>query len=743
MKELMRETIVRVFVFMIAVIIQTLAADAQPTIRIRSTYAENYASTELQKYLTEAGCKIVFGGRNTGHTINVGIAGTEIHKYKRLIDSLDKDGYFILGDGNEVVLYGKGEKGTLYAVYGFLELMGFRLYTPTAMKVPDLRKTPLPKCHVVSNPAFEYREVAYYYPNNSQLYADWHHLHTEKDRMKRWGMFVHTFKDLLPATKYYNEHPEWYSLNNGQRSRDGQLCLSNPEVLEVVCKRLRDTMDRMPKKQIWAVSPNDNYNACTCPQCRHRDSIYGGPSGTLIDFVNKVARRFPDKTIATLAYQYTRQAPTNSTIKPDSNVMVMLCPIESGRELPITYTDKEFVGDLENWSKLTKKLFVWDYVVQFRNYWTPFPNLHVIQPNLQLFHSNGARLMFEQASGSNNITSWMDIRNYLIAKLLWDPYTEIDSIMNDFYQGYYSTAGKYVKQIIDTMTAELVKSNQRLDIYGYPIDGAKSYLTIDKMKVYDSLLQKAMLSTNDSAILNRLDFFGLPIQYAKVDLAAAWNLVGYTDADEYIDAVSKLRANLDELIERLNKYGVGQMMEMGISPEEYATTIAHYIGKLGYNNKAYLRNVELKHPPTPPYTAGQDKNFGQALTCGEGGILDYRHAWLGFWGDTVDATIDLGMINDVNEVSIDFYFFPLSWIFLPEKISFQVSIDGVHWQSIGEKSPTNPEILAKPEIYTFDATCKVLARYVRIVAIPLNKIPIWHRAAGETPWIFTDQIVIK
>jgi hypothetical protein len=37
----------------------------------------------------------------------------------------------------------------------------------------------------------------------------------------------------------------------------------------------------------------------------------------------------------------------------------------------------------------------------------------------------------------------------------------------------------------------------------------------------------------------------------------------------------------------------------------------------------------------------------------------------------------------------------------------------------------------------------VPVRYIRVVAIPLAEIPAWHRAAGQKPWIFIDEIVVK
>lgn len=743
---------------------------AQQPWRVVSAEADRHAADELCLLLRAGGVETLRIGTeeavmdtSTQPTIFLGrlaVAHNAPLKVRQMKDSLHNDGYFIIGEGNRLYLIGKGEKGTLYAVYAFLEKLGYRLYTPTAMVLPDLDNNPQFSSfnfHLVENPAFAYREVAYYYPNHSQRYADWHHLHTEADREAQWGMFVHTFKDLLPADRYFDSHPEWYSLNNGRRSRDGQLCLSNPEVLDELCRRLADTMAAFPQKRIWAVSPNDNYNACQCDNCRRMDSIYGGQSGTLLHFVNQVARRFPDKTIATLAYQYTRQAPTvgaYSSERPDSNVLIMLCPIEAGREQPIATSPHaaDFRKDMEDWAQACghSKLFLWDYVVQFRNFWNPFPNLHVLQPNLQFFRDNGVSMMFEQASGADNITSWMDIRCYMIAKLLWNPDVDIDSVMADFYQGYYGEAGQYVKEIIDTMTAALVQSGQRLDIYGFPVDAADSYLSVERMQQYDTLMHKAF-SVADYVVAERLEFFKMALLFARVELAAGRDLYGYTGKENRQAALENLLfACLDSLNVDLHRFEVPQMMEMGITPEQYYRTIHIYIEKLDYGYKPTYPSVTLRKPATEPYNK-------TGLSDGKVGIMDYRHNWVGFWGDTLDAMVDLGKPTELQSISLDFYFYPLSWIFLPQRVAFYASDDGEQWQLMSEEYPENPEILATPDIKSFNLWFPDLentrsdiqsdnqmfsTRYLRIVAEPLPEIPSWHRAAGQKAWIFTDEIIV-
>ena len=721
----MKKQLITLLTFFICFI--GLSACQQQAIRIVATDKEE--ALQLKELLEQGGCPTTFSGRQTERTIYLGLPPVLQEQYQPLVDSLQDDGFLIVGDGHDLVLYGKGERGTRYAMYAFLEMMGYRLYTPESMEVPDVSRIELPVCRVLSNPAFRYREVAYYYPNHSQLYADWHHLHTQADRDSLFGMFVHTFGRLLPPSEYYEAHPEWYSLNNGRRMRDGQLCLSNPEVFEELCHRLSEAINQHPDAQIWSVSPNDNYNVCECAECRHLDSLNGGPSGTLMWFVGKMAQRFPDKTISTLAYQYTRQAPLATASVPPAlpdNLQVMLCPIEVGREQPIASSpDGSFCKDIKNWHRLTDNIFLWDYVAQFRNFWDPFPNLHVLQSNLQFFRDNGAKMMFEQGTGPNNVSSWMDLRCYMIAKLMWNPDIDIDSIMDDFYHGYYGDAGPYVKEIVDTMTQAVVEGGKRLDIYGYPVDAVDTYLQPRLMQRYDSLMTQAY-AVADDLVRERLRFFQLSLDFAKVELQAAGKMPTTEAA---------LKSLAGDMVDDLEHYGVSMMMEMGITPRKYYDNLCHYADKAFFDGPHYP--VTLRQPAMAPYNTG-------SLDDGRVGILDYRNDWLGFWGDTLDATIVLDEARAISNVSLDFYFYPLSWIFLPQRVALYISDDNQTWQLIAEERPENPEILATPSIYTVTLTSEapIQAKYLRIVAEPLPEIPSWHRAAGDKAWIFSDEVFV-
>ena len=647
------------------------------------------------------------------------------------------DGFLIKTMGHRLFLYAREGKGLLYAVSHLAEQhLGVRFYTPEAVVIPRHNGFCLPQTDTVCNPSFAFRDVLYYYPNHSQAYADFHGLHNNRDLHSSWGMFVHTFQLLIPPARYFDQHPEWFSETEGRRLRDGQLCLSNPEMLDELCRNLDSLMRLRPEAQIWSVSNNDNYNVCTCPRCRHLDSLYGGPSGTLVYFINQVADRFPNKTISTLGYQFTRQAP-QSQIRPRPNVNIMFCSIECGRQEAIATANGEaqFRKDIEQWAEKTDNIFLWDYVGCFRNFWMPFPNLHVLQPNLQFFHNHGVRLMFEQGTGADNKTAWMELRTYLIAKLLWNVDADVDSLTRDFCQGYYGPAAQPMMQLYAHMHQSLIQSGQWLNIYGYPTDAREGYLSPSQIRHYQSLVADAYRRVgSDSLLRDRIRYFELSLDFAILELSMA-EVSPDLSFSAHIDQMSALQ---ERFVSDCQRFGISMMMEMGISPQEYRAHTQRYIQKI-QPNLAQGRPVQLTHNSDSRYWAGG----AQGLTDGMAGQLNYQERWLGFYGQPLEAIIDLGSRKKIHEVRADFFFFPLSWIFAPQTLEVYLSNNRRSWHRAGCLSGANPQSLALPDIQTYQfGDLRAKARYVKLVAQPLPAIPDWHRAAGKASWIFCDEIII-
>ena len=146
--------------------------------------------------------------------------------------------------------------------------------------------------------------------------------------------WVHTFSQiegLLPAEKYFQQHPDWYCLYQGKRQdKVGQLCLTNEPMRRELVRNVLERLRKNPGATMISVSQNDNGRGCQCDRCRELEEREGSPSGPVIRFVNAVAeeieKEFPNVLVETLAYQYTRKPP--AIARPRHNVIVRLCTID-------------------------------------------------------------------------------------------------------------------------------------------------------------------------------------------------------------------------------------------------------------------------------------------------------------------------------------------------------------------------------------------------------------------------------
>ncbi len=491
------------------------------------------AATELQTFLlqiSEAQLPIVSADEPLA--AREIILGDNAHLRRVLpeadVAALVPDGFIIRTVGEDLVIAGSDDRGTLYGVYSFLEdVLGCRWWTPTASYVPRLSPVVVPEIDRRDEPALAFREV-YYQGAMEPMFALRHKLNgnasiirdgrTAREIHPGWGFWCHSFFTLVPPDRYFSDHPEFFSEIDGKRVRDGQLCLTNPDVLEIVSEDLKRRMDAAPELHTWSVSQNDWARNCHCERCRAIDEREGTPMGSLLEFINKLAARFPDKTISTLSYQYTRRPPR--TLKPAPNVLIMLCSIECNRSRPIATdpSSADFREDVQRWAEICDNVFVWDYVVQFANLVSPFPNLRVLQPDVQFFVENHAKGLFSQGNRERG-GEFAELRAYLLAKLHWNPDCDIQAAMAEFIQGYYGPAGDPIARYIALQHDELERSGADLRIFAGPAQARESYLTPELVTRYEALFDEAeRLVAQDPELLLRVRTARMPLQYAILQL---------------------------------------------------------------------------------------------------------------------------------------------------------------------------------------------------------------------------------
>ena len=657
-------------------------------------------------------------------------------------NALGEDGFVIMTDSARLIIAGGSDKGTLYGVYTFLEnYLGCRMYAPGVQHVPHLSRIVIPDTHDVQVPVIKFRDT-HYRVTWDKTYTDWHKLdHDEHGNRPDWGMWVHTFNTLVPPDVYFQDHPEYYAEVNGKRIPT-QLCLSHPEVLRITIQNLRKLIARNPEARYWSVSQNDNRDYCRCEQCKAIDDHEGSPSGSIIHFVNQVADAFPDKMISTLAYEYGRRAPRH--IKPRDNVNIMLCSIEINRDKPIVSdtSSADFARDVREWGKIAKDIIVWDYVIQFNHLISPFPNLHVLQPNIQFFAENGVSAMFEQ--GNREVGGEMaELRAYLISKLLWNPYLPTDSIINDFLHGYYGMAAPKIRQYIDALHDALLISGNPLRIFGAPWDAEDGYLSRDLIASYNRYFDEAeSLVADDEVLLERVRIARLPVQYAAMEQAKK-HFMGdrgvFRHNGSRWEPRTDIRAMIDPFTDLLLRQGVTQVKEWSTSPEEYRAAMYRLLSQGMDEHLAHGKKVVFLRPDSLKLPA----NAGEMLTDGKRGSHDYAYNWLSFGGSDLEAIVDLENETEVQRIETAWYQYAYWLRILPARVEYYTSSDGKTFTLAGTVNNTLPidQYGGHQRDFILEFPPR-LTRYIKVKAYTIGNTPAGHPGGGRAPNMLIDEIVV-
>ena len=550
---------------------------------------------------------------------------------------------------------------------------------------------------------------------------------------------VHTFHRFLPYEVFYDKNPEYYALRNGKRLPT-QLCLTNTDVLKIVKDSVNSFFNKSPNSDVISVSQDDNTQYCQCDKCSKIDNQEGSPAGTMIHFVNAVAESFPNKTISTLAYQYTRKPPK---VKPIENVLITLCSIECNRSVPIELGCKDFSSDLKGWSQLTDNIRIWDYTTQFTNFLAPFPNWGTIKPNINLFVDNNAKWIFEQHS--NNDSELFELRSYIMAKLLWNPNLDFQTLLNEFNNKYYGNGGKYISEYVNSIQNQIDNTSFFLFLYGDPSQGFDSFLSPENLLNYDILFNKALSSVElDSEYYKRILRSKISIDYAVLESYRK----NFSDLYQLTKTENDIKSINPKLIMRLNAFSktcndndITLMNEMGFTVSDYIVNYRNALKTAIKENLASFKDVTLL--TVPKKYANEDP---KVLTDGALGGNSFYSNWLGFEGNNLNAVVDLGELKEIKSLSMNFLQVTNHIVFFPVQVEFFYSDDNLKWKSLGKvsnKSDLSPKSKVN-DIQTFSINVVELkARYIKVIADNMSKAPIWHHGADLPSWIFADELIIE
>ena len=422
----------------------------------------------------QPGQPTIFFGRNPW-SVTVGISTQGLHPEGFRIQSIGQDIHIVGRDtpkigAHRVKAHVGMEPGTLFGAYEFLERyygMLFAWHDDLGTITPSQRNLTIKSMHIVGGPDCSYRQFTKS-PNGSanKLFG----------RRLRLGHPIevrhqHNWHRIMSPDVYGKEHPEWFAKIKGKRyvkhyseKRGGQVCTSNPEVVEHFARAAIDHFNKNPKSDMYSIAANDGRKFCTCRPCLDLDSGLNRPDGRrvitdrIITFSNQVAERVakthPRKRLGVIIYLDYKYPPRK--VKPHP-MLFLVHPTNSGFTHGAFYEGGEWseAAMERGWQKAAGKFYkydIWHYD-QTPMYMIAPVTKHIIQ-KCRAQKNHGIDGGYHYVARSYEL---LGAGHYLLARLMWDYDFEAEAAEKRYYAALYGAAAEDVKAYYDLLEDSLGK----------------------------------------------------------------------------------------------------------------------------------------------------------------------------------------------------------------------------------------------------------------------------------------------
>ncbi len=536
-----------------------LLNNGQPALKIllptSATTIDQKAAEMLQQALLKGTNKkfsIISENNYNGGTV-ISLGNTKLYQSSGLKPTIDLnlEGYMIRAKGGNLFLIGGRKRGAISPVIALIEedFVGRFYAIIDGLQVPQLKKQQTIALREYC-PIFTVRTMfqSESFDAGFQLFNRVGASDSNYERVPaEWGgytalpkkYFVHTCWQLLPNDKYFASHPEYFSLVNGKRIHQGHgggghLCWTNPDVRRIVKAKVLNELKQYHSYGLFDISPNDSSGGfCQCKNCQAIAKREGSEAGPLLDFVNDIAKevkkKYPDVKITTLAYAESRTPPKN--LRPADNVIIRLANEYSARYPMFNIDDiGKFWPMLKGWNKVGADIFIWDYVVNYGGWPMPWPNLEVIDHNIDIYAKNGVKALFLQSSHYGPGENQGRLRAWVYAQKMWDPRRKMQDLIKDFNYGYFGKAGALMQEY-----SNLLLNEWQLYCESHKVSNS----TRRTIKLSDEFYPQARaifkaafkLAAGDKKLLDKLQYEYISVLFYRLEVLSPINKA---DKQQYI-----------------------------------------------------------------------------------------------------------------------------------------------------------------------------------------------------------------
>lgn len=579
------------------------------------TDAEEYAASVLRDYLFQISGvnlpvkqeKFVNYGENAKIISVGGTAYREKAGISALCDTIEGDSFLIKTSGENIFIDGGNDRGTLYGVYEFLDkYLGVKFLTYDYTYVPKLARFDFGKIDDLQIPSFRYRNFMIAGYNDNKEYMSRmrfvNEYHTISDKLGG-NIGWYTSSEVSPShnslcyvpVEYASSYPQMFSIVNGTPveicqtygiTEDGEIdesvAVSPIRIAIESLKKFVSASD--PEVSFFMFGQQDTQRCCTCSRCK-KDAEKYTRGGMNIRFVNLLARevqKWADEelggrkiNVVTFAYQYSEEPPVyvdddgkyrpiDDTVVAEDNVYVRLATyfcdnyfsLEDPRQIA------KYRTLLSAWDTVADKFMLWDYHIDYYNYFNYYPTMQTWKDNLRLYREIGTEYVLMQSAQNEKVNWQANMEAYVASKLLWNIDRDVDELVDEFMTYYYGMAKDFVAEFKLNNDLYYRTLYERFSDYTLKLgsdSSASKYFDIGYLEKQIALMDRAVEAVSASSLDEKEKetlIARLKIIRAQPKFMIMLNYNSY-----YFDRQSEYRSYVDELLAELAQLGFTRYSE--------------------------------------------------------------------------------------------------------------------------------------------------------------------------------------
>lgn len=289
--------------------------------------------------------------------------------------------------------------------------------------------------------------------------------------------------------------------------------------------------------------------------------------GQVLTLVNRVAERFPDKIIATLAYTWAADPPRH--LHAADNVLIVLCHNEGcfSHALDECSLNRPFLDRLIAWKGKARQILVWDYFSNFHSYLMPTPDLRRMQRDFRTYRDLGIESMFGE--GSTVHGGYCEgLRQYVLAKLLWDPERDVWALAEEWLAGTYGRVpAGHMLEYLRMLEEHVLTHDVHMPSFGHGQEIQEAIFTPEVLARGRALWDQAEAAAGDETMARRVFAARAPEMCTRLFHAGLrYEIAG----DRFAPIPQPDFALRDRFVEAAIAGGAAHLREDDGAPEDFA-----------------------------------------------------------------------------------------------------------------------------------------------------------------------------